>query len=308
MQNVHVVSRPEFHVLSNGALVTAVSLILCAGNGVNTSRKLCLHSISISSSQDSSYRKTKCTIRKSLKFCSRNSMDILHQVLCICTCFLPFEGNGNTYIGTGTHLVCLPHIQKKRAVTYELLTYPEQATKGLSGLVAPLSEARSFALRYDFPSNTKRQSQEHSVFSVWINSVIIFSWSSAEKSISFQKISSQTESTYVHTQHLIPLYNMLLLLCLCIHIIYEWVLWSPMLFKSRNSIQIKTIAKCPYSFQTKISCSFQWWTCLCIKSLILCTTGKWRKHFTEAGLAFSLHFYQLGLSLQEKQVHHSKER
>ncbi len=31
MLNFHVVSRPEFHVLSNGALVTAVSLILCTG-------------------------------------------------------------------------------------------------------------------------------------------------------------------------------------------------------------------------------------------------------------------------------------
>ncbi len=31
MQNVHVVSRPEFHVLFNGALGFAVSLILCIG-------------------------------------------------------------------------------------------------------------------------------------------------------------------------------------------------------------------------------------------------------------------------------------
>jgi hypothetical protein len=31
MQNVHVVSRPKFHVLSNGALVFGVSLILCDG-------------------------------------------------------------------------------------------------------------------------------------------------------------------------------------------------------------------------------------------------------------------------------------
>jgi hypothetical protein len=31
MQNVHVPSRPEFNVLSNGALVTAASLILCTG-------------------------------------------------------------------------------------------------------------------------------------------------------------------------------------------------------------------------------------------------------------------------------------
>jgi hypothetical protein len=31
MQNVHVVSRPKFPVLSNGALPFAVSLILCTG-------------------------------------------------------------------------------------------------------------------------------------------------------------------------------------------------------------------------------------------------------------------------------------
>jgi hypothetical protein len=35
MQNVHVVSRPEFHALSNGALVTAVSLILCTGKWID---------------------------------------------------------------------------------------------------------------------------------------------------------------------------------------------------------------------------------------------------------------------------------
>jgi hypothetical protein len=33
MQNVNVVSRP-FHVLSNGALVFAVSLILCTGKWI----------------------------------------------------------------------------------------------------------------------------------------------------------------------------------------------------------------------------------------------------------------------------------
>jgi hypothetical protein len=34
MQNVHVVSRPEFHVLSNGALAFAVRLILCTGKWI----------------------------------------------------------------------------------------------------------------------------------------------------------------------------------------------------------------------------------------------------------------------------------
>ncbi len=31
MKNVHVVSKPVFHVLPNGALVFAVILILCTG-------------------------------------------------------------------------------------------------------------------------------------------------------------------------------------------------------------------------------------------------------------------------------------
>ncbi len=34
MQNVHVVSRPELPVLSNGALSFAVSLILCTGKWI----------------------------------------------------------------------------------------------------------------------------------------------------------------------------------------------------------------------------------------------------------------------------------
>jgi hypothetical protein len=42
-------------------------------------------------------------------------------------------------------------------------------------------------------------------------------------------------------------------------------------------------------------------------SLILCT-GKWIKLFTETLLAFNLHFQQIGLNLQENQVHHSKKR
>jgi hypothetical protein len=43
-------------------------------------------------------------------------------------------------------------------------------------------------------------------------------------------------------------------------------------------------------------------------SHILCT-GKWIKLFTETLLVSSLHFQHLGLnSLEENQVHHSKER
>jgi hypothetical protein len=41
-------------------------------------------------------------------------------------------------------------------------------------------------------------------------------------------------------------------------------------------------------------------------SLIFCA-GKWIQLFTEAVLAFNLHFPQLRLKLQENQVHHSKE-
>jgi hypothetical protein len=37
-------------------------------------------------------------------------------------------------------------------------------------------------------------------------------------------------------------------------------------------------------------------------------TGKWRKQFTETILEFNLHFLHIGLNLQEKKVHHSKER
>ncbi len=36
--------------------------------------------------------------------------------------------------------------------------------------------------------------------------------------------------------------------------------------------------------------------------------GKWTQLFTETVLAFNLHFEQLGLNLEENQVHHSKER
>jgi hypothetical protein len=42
-------------------------------------------------------------------------------------------------------------------------------------------------------------------------------------------------------------------------------------------------------------------------NMILCT-GKWIKLFSETVLVFNLHFqYKHGLSLQENQMHHSKE-
>ncbi len=42
-------------------------------------------------------------------------------------------------------------------------------------------------------------------------------------------------------------------------------------------------------------------------SIILCA-GKWIQLFTETELAFNLHLQHIGLSLQEIQVQHSKER
>jgi hypothetical protein len=42
MQNVHVVSRPEFHALSNGALVFALISILCTGKGIKLFREALL--------------------------------------------------------------------------------------------------------------------------------------------------------------------------------------------------------------------------------------------------------------------------
>jgi hypothetical protein len=36
MQNVAVVSKPEFHALSNGAFATGDSLILCTGKWIST--------------------------------------------------------------------------------------------------------------------------------------------------------------------------------------------------------------------------------------------------------------------------------
>jgi hypothetical protein len=42
-------------------------------------------------------------------------------------------------------------------------------------------------------------------------------------------------------------------------------------------------------------------------SLILCI-GKWIKLFTETVLAYNFDFQHIGLSSQEYQVHHSKER
>jgi hypothetical protein len=40
---------------------------------------------------------------------------------------------------------------------------------------------------------------------------------------------------------------------------------------------------------------------------ILCA-GKWIKLFTKTVFEFNLHFQHIGLTLQENQVHHSKER
>ncbi len=85
----------------------------------------------------------------------------------------------------------------------------------------------------------------------------------------------------------------------------------PMLVKSRGDSAAHTKKKlnatCGYCFKAKISCSFQWCTCFCSKSNILCA-GKWIKVFTKTVFEFNLHFQHIGLTLQENQVHHSKER
>ncbi len=55
----------------------------------------------------------------------------------------------------------------------------------------------------------------------------------------------------------------------------------------------------------KISCSFQCCYCFCKSKIIL---RKWTKLFIETVLAVNLHFKHIGLNLQEKPVHHWKER
>ncbi len=59
MQNVHVVSRPKFPVLSNGVLPFAVSQIFCIGKWRKLFTETLLAFKPIFSIYDSTYRKTK---------------------------------------------------------------------------------------------------------------------------------------------------------------------------------------------------------------------------------------------------------
>jgi hypothetical protein len=59
MQNILVIFRPEFHALSNGALVTAVSLILCTGKWIQHFTETVLASNLHFSIYDSTYRDNK---------------------------------------------------------------------------------------------------------------------------------------------------------------------------------------------------------------------------------------------------------
>ncbi len=74
MQNATVVSRPGFPALSNGALVSLVSLILCTGKW----RKLFTET-GPAFNIGLKYRKNKCTIRKSGKSWSRNISKVLYS-------------------------------------------------------------------------------------------------------------------------------------------------------------------------------------------------------------------------------------
>jgi hypothetical protein len=70
MQNVLIVSRPVFHVLSNGALGFGVSPILCTGKWRKhfTETDLAFNLRFQHIRLPYTYRKPKCTIRKSVKF------------------------------------------------------------------------------------------------------------------------------------------------------------------------------------------------------------------------------------------------
>jgi hypothetical protein len=79
MQNVHVVSRPRFHALSNGALYLVVSIILCiTGKWVKLVTETVLEFNLHFQHIGLNLQESKCTIQKSVKLWSRNNMKILH--------------------------------------------------------------------------------------------------------------------------------------------------------------------------------------------------------------------------------------
>ncbi len=92
-QNVTAVPRPEFPVLSNGALVFGVCLILCIGKWRKHFTETVVKFNRHFQHKDSTYRKPKCTNRKSVKFWFRNNIKIL-DLLSICIRFLPLKSMG----------------------------------------------------------------------------------------------------------------------------------------------------------------------------------------------------------------------
>jgi hypothetical protein len=72
MQNVHVDPRPDFHVISNGALAFAVSQILCTGKWIKLFTGSVLAFNLHFQHVGINLHEIKCTIPKSAKFWARN--------------------------------------------------------------------------------------------------------------------------------------------------------------------------------------------------------------------------------------------
>jgi hypothetical protein len=88
MQHLNVVSIPKCNVLSSSALVIAVSQVLDAKLWIRLFTETSFHSTSIFSIEIWTYRKTKSTIRKSLKYwIGTNIIHWLHT----CTWFRPLK-------------------------------------------------------------------------------------------------------------------------------------------------------------------------------------------------------------------------
>jgi hypothetical protein len=90
MQNVHLVSQQKVDVLSNGALVFAVSLIFCTGKQIhNNSPSLCLYQpacINLYCTQLTG--KPSAPFENAIKFWARNNSKNIH-FFCISSWFLP---------------------------------------------------------------------------------------------------------------------------------------------------------------------------------------------------------------------------
>jgi hypothetical protein len=66
LQHGHVISVPKFHVLSNGALLSAISLILCTGKMIKLFTETVLGAFKVHFQHKTRLTgKRECTIRKS---------------------------------------------------------------------------------------------------------------------------------------------------------------------------------------------------------------------------------------------------